>query len=112
MRARCDYGDVVTGPPDGRTVDGMTPGGYIGSGIGCGVAGVVVVALAQADNDVEAAMRAAEYATGGTPSGSGDGFAYLIALALFAAAVVLILIGAIGAGVRAGRPSDAQHESH
>lgn len=81
----------------------MRPGGYIGSGVASGLLGVVVIAVARADDDLESAIADAQYALGETPEASGDGLWYLIAFALFALAGVLILIGAIGAGIRAGR---------
>jgi hypothetical protein len=81
----------------------MKPLGYIASGVGCAVLGVLVLFMAHSNDGVQDAMTQAQLAAGKTASPSSDGLANLIGLVLFLAAVVLILIGAIGAGVRAGK---------
>lgn len=85
----------------------MRPAGYIWTGIGCVALAVVVLVMAHSNDDLEAAIAQADYVLGNTPSrDSGDVWANLAALGLFAAGAVLILIGAVGAGVRAGRRED------
>ena len=79
------------------TLGGMSPSGYIWSGIGCGALGVAFLSMAASNNDLQASITAA----GGDP-GSDAGLT-LLGVVLLVAAVVLLLIGSVGAGVRSGR---------
>lgn len=75
----------------------MSPSGYIWTGVGCGATGVAFLAMAASNNDLQDAINAA-----GGNSGSDTGLT-LLGVALLVAAVVLLLIGSVGAGVRSGR---------
>jgi hypothetical protein len=78
----------------------MSPSGYIWTGAGCGALGVAFLSAAASNNDLQAAMSAA-----GSDPGSDTGLT-LLGVVLLVAAVVLLLIGSVGAGVRSGRRDD------
>lgn len=81
----------------------MKSGGYIGLGVGFAVVAVLVLLIAHSNDGVQQAMADYARTTGRTPAPSHDVAANLTALGLFLVAGVLILIGSIGTGIRAGR---------
>lgn len=84
---------------------GMKPIGFIWVGIGIAVLGVLFLLLIHGDDGLQDAMNAAAEANGDEPSQS-DTVGNLIGLGILAVAGVLVLIGAIGLGTRAGRRED------
>lgn len=87
----------------GRTLGGVKPGGYIASGIGAGLVGVLVLLIAHSDDGLQRAMAAADAASGQTPHVGSDLTANLVAVGLFLVALVLVLIGSVGVGVKSSR---------
>ena len=87
----------------------MNAWGYIVGGLSCGALGVVLLAIAAADDDLQNSLAAA----GGQPDTGFDTASAWIALILFVVAAVLVLIGVVSAGVRAGvkAQSDAGRET-
>lgn len=84
----------------------MNSRGYIGLGIVCAVVGLFVLMGAQSNNDVMDSLAQSQAAFGQTPDTGGDTGATIAAVVLFVVAGVLVLIGAIGAGVKAGKRED------
>lgn len=75
----------------------MSPTGYIWGGVGIGALGVLVIAMASVNNDLQTAIAAA----GGDPG--SDAVMVLVGVGLLVIAAGMLLVGCIGAGVRAGR---------
>jgi drug/metabolite transporter (DMT)-like permease len=75
----------------------MSPSGYIWGGAGIGALGVLVIAMAQVNNDLQTTTAA----IGGDPG--NDTVMVLVGVALLVVAAGMLLVGCIGAGIRAGR---------
>lgn len=84
----------------------MNSRGYIGLGVLCAVVGLFVLMGAQSNDDVMDSLTQTQTAFGLTPDGGGDTGATIAAVVLFVVAGVLVLIGAIGTGVKAGKRED------
>lgn len=86
--------------------DEMSPRGYIASGVGCCLLAVVVLLTIHSNDGLDQSIAQAQMAFGETPDGNNDWIGNVVALVLFAAGGVLLLIGAVGAGVRSGARKD------
>lgn len=84
----------------------MKSWGYIWTGIGCIAVAVILLLMVNSDDAMQESLARAQLALGETPDTESDLWAEIVALLLFAAAAVSILIGAIGLGVKAGRSDD------
>ena len=80
----------------------MKPGGYFWIGGALAAVGVLVLLIAHSNDGVQQAMADYARSVGEKPEPSHDTAANLVAVGLFVVAGVLVLIGAIGTGVRSG----------
>jgi hypothetical protein len=81
----------------------MTPWRYIGGGAICTVVGVLMLIAGSANDDFEDSIDYAERTMGSAPSGSDDWVWNLIGVGFLGVGLGLVLIGIVGAGVRARR---------
>ena len=82
----------------------MNAWGYIVGGLTSGLLGVVLLAIAAADDDLQNSLAAA----GGQPDTGFDTASAWIALFLFVIGAVLVLIGIVSAGVRAAMKAQSE----
>jgi hypothetical protein len=85
----------------------MKAAGYIGTGVGCGVLATLVLAMANTDDEFWNSAARAQALMGDEPEPPPSDLVWeLLALGLYAASGILVLVGIIGLGVRVGQRPD------